>query len=245
MTSQPYVDTAIQSGIATITFFHPSHNSLPGDLLTKLVSALDKVGLDDSVRIVILQSGGNRTFCAGASFEELKAIRDETQGKNFFMGFANVINAMRRCPKFVIVRVQGKAVGGGVGLAAAGDYCLATQHASIRLSELAIGIGPFVIEPAVKRKIGLAATSELTISTDWRDASWAQQKGLFSQVFSDQETLDKAVRELAQKLTSFSLEAQLEMKKVLWKDTDSWDTLLPERAAISGRLAISAHRYLG
>jgi methylglutaconyl-CoA hydratase len=225
--------------VATITFFHPAHNSLPGDLLAKLTDALEQVSENEEVKVVLLQSAGNRTFCAGASFDELKAIRNEAQGKSFFMGFANVVNAIRRCSKFVIVRVQGKAVGGGVGLAAAADYCLATKYASVRLSELAIGIGPFVIEPAVSRKIGLAATAELTISTEWRDANWAQQKGLFAKVLPDQETLDTEVTALVDKLARFSLEAQQEMKQVLWKDTESWDTLLPERAAISGRLVLN------
>lgn len=239
MPQEPYVNTDIQEGIATITFFHPAHNALPGDLLHRIVRALDQVGAEEKVRVVVLKSGGDLTFCAGASFDELLAIRDKDQGKRFFMGFAGVINAMRRCPKLIIVRVQGKAVGGGVGIAAAADYCLATRHAAIRLSELAIGIGPFVIEPAVRRKIGLAATAELTVSTDWRDAAWAAQKGLYAQVLEDQVSLDQAVRALAQKLVSFNPDALREMKSVFWQGTASWDEILLERAAISGRLVLS------
>ncbi|HKK77934.1 MAG TPA: enoyl-CoA hydratase/isomerase family protein [Saprospiraceae bacterium] len=236
----PYVDTKVEAGIATITFFHPSHNALPGNLLERLVVALDQVAADTAVRVVILKSGGDRTFCAGASFDELLAIRDKDQGKRFFMGFASVINAMRRCPKLIIVRVQGKAVGGGVGIAAAADYCLATRYAAVRLSELAIGIGPFVIEPAVRRKIGLAAMAELTVSTNWRDAEWAAQKGLYAQVLEDQEKLDLEVDALARRLSSFHPAALEEMKAVFWKDTEDWDRILPARAATSGRLVLSA-----
>lgn len=235
----PYVNTDIQEGIATITFFHPAHNSLPADLLDQIVTALDRMSVEASVRVIVLQSGGGRTFCAGASFDELLAIRDKDQGKRFFMGFARVINAMRRCLKLIIVRVQGKAVGGGVGIAAAADYCLATRYAAIRLSELAIGIGPFVIEPAVSRKIGRAATVELTVSTDWRDAAWAAQKGLYAQVLDDQASLDQEVKALAHKLASFNPEALREMKSVFWQGTESWDEVLLERAAISGRLVLS------
>lgn len=234
-----YVATKIKEGIATVTFFHPGHNALPTALLDQLVVELEQAGADSEVRVVILRSAGNRTFCAGANFDELLAIKDEEQGKRFFMGFAAVLNAMRRCPKLIIVRVQGKAIGGGVGLAAAADYCLATRYAAIRLSELAIGIGPFVIEPAVRRKLGLAATTELTVSTDWRDADWAARKGLYAQVLDDQEALDQEVQALARRLASFNPEALREMKAVCWQGSEDWDRILPARAAISGRLVLS------
>jgi len=234
------VNTTIDNHIATITFEHPAHNSLPGKLLQQLQGAITHAGEDDSVRVVVLQSGGDRTFCAGASFDELQAIDDFMQGKRFFMGFAKVINAIRKCPKFVIGRVQGKAVGGGVGLAAATDYCLATKYASVKLSELAIGIGPFVIGPAVERKIGTAAFSQLAIhATDWQTAAWAKTQGLFADVFETTEELDKAVAQLAQNLATSSPEAMQELKKVLWQGTENWDTLLEERAAQSGRLVLS------
>lgn len=236
---QAYVSTTIREGIATLQFYHPSHNALPSDLLSQIVTALDEVGSQVEVKVVVLESGGDRTFCAGASFDELLAIRDKDQGKRFFMGFASVINAMRRCPKLIIVRVQGKAVGGGVGIAAAADYCLASRHAAIRLSELAIGIGPFVIEPALRRKLGLAATASLAVSTTWRSAEWALEKGLFDQVLEDQETLDQEVAALAYRLASFNPAALREMKAVFWEGTEDWDRILPARAATSGSLVLS------
>ena len=236
----PYVKTDKTDGIATIEFFHPAHNSLPGDILALLAEAITEAGEDPEVKVVILKSGGDRTFCAGASFKELVNIQDEAQGKVFFSGFANVINAMRKCPKFIIGRIQGKTVGGGVGLASATDFCMATKFAAIKLSELNVGIGPFVVGPAVERKLGLSGMSQIAIDANFfYPAEWARQKGLFAQVFESTEELDAAVQEMATKLCGYNPEAMKEMKKVFWAGTEHWDDLLAERAAISGRLVLS------
>ncbi|QXV65167.1 enoyl-CoA hydratase/isomerase family protein [Mucilaginibacter sp. 21P] len=227
-------------GIATISFFHPSQNSLPSYLLKQLAYAVEQAGRNASVRVIVLQSGGERTFCAGASFDELFEIKDKNTGASFFSGFANVINACRTCGKIIIARVQGKAVGGGVGLAAAADYCLATESASIKLSELAIGIGPFVISPVVIRKVGLAAFSQLTIrASDFQTAHWALEKGLFNEVYDDIPSLNEAVLSLSRKLASYNPGALAGLKQILWEGTENWDQLLAERAAISGELVLS------
>ena len=237
---QPYVTQTINNQIATIEFFHPAHNSLPGDLLTQLAETITKAGENDAIKVIILQSGGDRTFCAGASFTELISINDEKTGEVFFSGFANVINAMRKCPKFIIGRIQGKTVGGGVGLASAVDYCMATKYASIKLSELNVGIGPFVVGPAVERKLGLSGFSQIAIDANsFYDAEWARSKGLYMQVFDDIESLDKAVLAFAENLCAYNPEAMQEMKKVFWTGTENWDELLKERAKISGRLVLS------
>ncbi len=238
--NEAYVREEIQNGISTITFFHPAHNSLPGDILSELTRTITEAGNNDEIKVIILKSGGDRTFCAGASFKELISINDAETGRVFFAGFANVINAMRTCPKFIIGRVQGKAVGGGVGIASATDYCMATKYASIKLSELSIGIGPFVIEPAVERKVGLAAMSQLTIdASNFYDAEWAKQKGLYTNIYDTVEELDVAVQELAKNISTYNPMATREMKKILWKNTEDWDMLLAERAVISGRLVLS------
>ncbi len=227
-------------GIARITFSHPAQNSMPGHQLARLVAAIEEAGRDSAVKVIVLQSGGDRTYCAGASFDELAAIEDFETGKRFFMGFANVINAMRKCPKLIIGRVQGKCVGGGVGLAAATDYCMATKYASIRLSELAVGIGPFVVGPAVERKVGLSAMSQLAMNpNEWQTAEWAKQKGLFTEVFDTIEQLDAYIDHFSKQLAAFNPEAMAELKKIFWQGAEHWDTLLQERAAISGRLVLS------
>ena len=237
---QGTVTTTIKNDVAYIQFAHPAHNAMPGDQLGRLAQAIKEAGDNPEAKIIVLSSGGERTFCAGASFDELIAIQDIEKGKAFFMGFANVINAMRTCPKFIIGRVQGKAVGGGVGLASATDFCVGTQYASIKLSELAIGIGPFVVGPAVERKIGNAAFSAMSIdAADWRSAQWAKEKGLFAEVFDNTADMDKYISQLAQKLVNYNAEAMAELKKVFWVGTENWDTLLVERAAISGRLVLS------
>lgn len=236
----PYVNIEIENGVGTIEFFHPAHNSLPGDILAKLAQTITEAGENDKIKVIVVKSGGNRTFCAGASFKELININDAETGKVFFSGFANVINAMRKCPKFIIGRVQGKTVGGGVGLASATDYCMATQYASIKLSELNVGIGPFVVGPAVERKIGLSAMSQIAIDANsFYDATWARDKGLFTKVFEDTETLDNEVKAFAEHLCTYNPEAMREMKKAFWTGTEHWDTLLAERAVISGRLVLS------
>lgn len=237
---EAYVKQHIDKEIATIEFFHPAHNSLPGDILAKLAQTIKEAGENNAVTVVILKSGGDRTFCAGASFTELININDAKTGKVFFSGFANVINAMRTCPKFIIGRVQGKTVGGGVGLASATDYCMATKFASIKLSELNVGIGPFVVGPAVERKLGLSGMSQIAIdANNFYDAEWARAKGLFTKVFDTTEALDEAVQEFAENLCNYNPEAMREMKKIMWRGTEDWDTLLAERAAISGTLVLS------
>ena len=234
------VTTTIADGIATISFFHPAQNSLPAKLLDEVTAEIEKAGKNPDARIIILKSEGDRTFCAGASFDELLQIKDKKAGAEFFSGFAKAINACRKSPKIVIVRVQGKAVGGGVGLAAAADYCLATEAASIKLSELAIGIGPFVISPAVIRKMGLPAFSQLTIrAVDFQPADWAKEKGLYNEVYPDIKSMDEALDALAAKLASYHPNALSGLKQILWEGTANWDELLAERAAISGELVLS------
>jgi methylglutaconyl-CoA hydratase len=232
--------TINQNGIAIISFYHPAQNSLPAYLLDELIEGIVEAGNDKQTRVIVLKSEGERTFCAGASFEELLQIKDKQAGAEFFSGFARVINACRKSPKIIIARVQGKAVGGGVGLAAAADYCLATKAASIKLSELAIGIGPFVISPAVIRKIGLPAFSQLTIrAVDFQTAAWAKEKGLYNEVYEDIGSMDTALNALTLRLASYHLDALTGLKQILWEGTESWDELLAERAAISGELVLS------
>lgn len=234
------VNINIENGIGRITFFHPQSNSLPGELLRKLAEVIFSAGKNDDIKIIVLQSEGEKAFCAGASFDELMGIENFETGKYFFSGFAAVINAIRKAPKFVIARIQGKAVGGGVGLAAAADYSLAHDGAAIKLSELAVGIGPFVVGPAVERKIGKSAFTSLSINaTEWEDASWAKAKGLYADTFTSLADLDHAVNALAGKLAKSSPEAMAMLKKVFWEGTEDWDSLLMLRAEMSGKLVLS------
>lgn len=232
--------THIVNGIATVEFGHPASNSFPLELLDRLQKEFQKLGSDDSVNLILLRSEGEKAFCAGASFDELMGIGDLQQGKLFFSGFANVINAMRKSGKLIVGRIHGKTVGGGVGLAAACDYCFAAEQASIKLSELSIGIGPFVIAPAVERKMGVAALAELSLAPhEWKNAYWAQEKGLYARVFENIEELDKELDLFSEELASYNPEALSHMKKIFWKGTEDWDNLLQERAGISGELVLS------
>jgi methylglutaconyl-CoA hydratase len=231
---------SIEATIATIEFGHPASNSFPAQLLQELTKTIESLGQNPEVAVLVLKSQGTAAFCAGASFDELLAVTNATEGKAFFSGFAHLINAMRKCPKIIVGRVQGKAVGGGVGIAAACDYVLATQEANIKLSELAIGIGPFVIEPAVSRKIGKTALAELSLAAgEWKSAAWAKEKGLYANTFETIEKLDEALSILTRQLASYNPEALAEMKKILWEGTSHWDTLLLDRAAITGTLVLS------
>lgn len=234
------IETIINEKIATLQFFHPSSNSFPSRLLQELTNEINSLSKNENVSIIVLKSQGTGAFCAGASFDELLSVSNFEEGSLFFSGFANVINAMRKCPKLIIGRIHGKAVGGGVGLAAACDYSFATLQSEIKLSEIAIGIGPFVIEPAVSRKVGKIAMSEMTLTpTLWKTSKWAFEKGLYSELFETIEALDLRLEEYTKEASSYNNEALFEMKKVLWEGTNHWDTLLYERAAISGRLVLS------
>ena len=225
---------------AIIEFYHPKSNSLPSNLLKKLEEEIIKAGDDINIKAILIRSSGDKAFCAGASFDELLTIYDEESGKEFFNGFSNLINAIRKVPKFVIGEVQGKTVGGGVGLACSFDYCFATTDASVKLSELSIGIGPFVIAPAVERKIGISALSDLSIdANNWKDAQWAKEKGMFYKISQSKTEMQNASRELLESISGYSNDSISEMKKILWKGYDNWDTLLLENAKISGKLVLS------
>lgn len=232
--------TTIENKIATVTFGHPASNSFPSEQLQRLTDEINTLSNNANVTVIILKSEGEGAFCAGASFDELLAVSNLEQGAKFFSGFANVINAMRKCSKLIVGRIHGKAVGGGVGLAAACDYAMATTESAIKLSELAIGIGPFVIEPAVSRKIGKSALGEMTLAAhEWKNANWAQEKGLYAKVFETVSDLDTELENFTTKLAGYNPEALTDMKKILWEGTENWDTLLYERAGISGRLVLS------
>ncbi|HEY1020490.1 MAG TPA: enoyl-CoA hydratase/isomerase family protein [Sediminibacterium sp.] len=237
-----YVKIEREHGITTIEFFHPQSNSLPGKLLNTLAKDIHSEGLNPDTKVIILRSAGEKIFCAGASFDELAAISTAEEGYHFFSGFANVINAMRKAPQFIIARIHGKCIGGGVGLAASADYAIAVEGADIKLSELAVGIGPFVVGPAVERKLGLSAFSQLSIdATMWRSADWARRKGLFAELHADIAGMDDSITRLSTTLSHSSPQAMHEIKKVLWKGTENWDELLLERAGISGKLILSDH----
>ncbi|MBB4801214.1 methylglutaconyl-CoA hydratase [Flavobacterium nitrogenifigens] len=233
------LETSFQNTIATVEFGHPASNSFPRELLNKLTAEINSLSRNEDVSVIILKSQGEKTFCSGASFDELLKVENEEQGIEFFSGFAHLLNAMRNCDKMIIGRVQGKAVGGGVGIISACDYVFATPQSDIKLSELAIGIGPFVIEPAVSRKIGKTAMAQMTLAPhEWKSADWAFQKGLYS-VLASSEKLDEEVESFAQKLSSYNPEALYEMKKIIWEGTEQWESLLFERAAITGKLVLS------
>ena len=233
------VTCSITDGIASVSFYHPKSNSLPASVLRDIAGRITSAGQHPATRVVVIRSDGAGAFCAGASFDELKRIDSPEAGKEFFMGFARVMLAMRKCPKPIITRVQGKVVGGGVGIVAASDYVLAVPEAPVRLSELAVGIGPFVVGPAIERKIGKAAFSALALDADWRDAAWCAQHGLYTRVCDNIPALDQVLGTLSHKLATYNPDAITKLKQALWEGTDSWDTLLPERAAMSGTLVMS------
>lgn len=239
---ESYVKVEREHGIATIEFFHPQSNSLPGKILETLAQDIHGEGLNGDIKVIVLRSAGDKAFCAGASFDELMAIENEEQGLKFFSGFAHVINAMRKCPKFIIARIHGKCVGGGVGIAAAADYAIAAEGAEIKLSELALGIGPFVVGPSVERKLGVSAYTQLAIDAGlWRPADWARRKGLYAELHNEVAGMDDSIARLSTSLSHYNPDAMKELKKVMWRGTENWDELLKERAAISGRLVLSSY----
>ena len=233
------VESEIADGIATITFSHPKSNSLPGKLLAELAAEVTKAGQDASAKVIVLRSEGEGVFCSGASFAELQAIKDAEGGKRFFMGFVNLILAMIRAPKFVVARVHGKAVGGGVGIVSAADYAIATKDAGIKLSELAVGLGPFIVGLPIQKKIGMGPFSAMSIDADWRSAKWAKRHGLYAEVYSDVEALDEALALRVGMLASSNPQAMAKLKRVFWEGTENWPTQLDARATMSGTLVLS------
>ena len=238
---EAYVKSEFHNGVTTIEFFHQQSNSLPKKLLEELAQKIHGAGNDEDTKVILLRSAGEKAFCAGASFDELASIKTKEQGLEFFSGFAHVINAMRKCPQFIIARIHGKCVGGGVGIAAAADYSIATEAADVKLSELAVGIGPFVVGPVIERKTGASAFSQLAIDAGmWRNADWARRKGIYSELHTSNEAMDESIRRLVETLVHSNPQAMAELKKIFWKGTEHWDQLLIERAAISGKLVVSS-----
>mgnify|MGYP001810183500 CR=1 FL=1 len=233
------VTVTFDGAVATVSFFHPRGNSLPGALLRQLAAEITAVGARPDVRVIILRSEGTGPWCAGASFDELVSIATPEQGLEFFSGFSGVILAMTQVPQFVIARIHGKTAGGGVGLTAAADYAICTSRAAFRLSELAVGIGPFVVGPVIEKKIGTGAYAAMTVDADWRDATWAERHGLVAKVVADDAALDAAVSQLADTLARSNPQAMADLKRVFWSGTEHWPALLRERAAASGRLVLS------
>ncbi len=229
----------IAHGVARVTFSHPKSNSLPGPLLSDLASEFDALAKSNDVRVIILQSQGGATFCAGASFDEFKAIKTAAEGKEFFSGFARLVLAMIRCPQFVLGRVHGKAAGGGIGMIAACDYAFAMETASVRLSELALGIGPFIVGPVIEHRVGPGPFAAMAIDTEWRDAAWCERHGLFSRVFDTPHAMDAVLTSTATRLANSNPDAMARLKRVFWNGTEHWETLLFERASMSGELVLS------
>ena len=244
MTTEPndadgYVRSDVAAGVATISFFHPKSNSLPGNLLADLADAVTEAGANPDARVIVLRSDGDGPFCAGASFAELQAISDAESGKRFFMGFVNLILAMIRAPKFVVTRVHGKAVGGGVGIVSASDFAIASKSAALKLSELAVGLGPFIVGLPIQKKIGLGAFSAMAIDADWRDAEWGHRHGLYAELHPDISSLDAALAKRVEALASSNPDAMAQLKKIFWEGTEDWSKELDERAGMSGTLVLS------
>ena len=238
--SNANITLSINNKIATVTFYHPASNSFTSQMLIDLTNQFDDLSKNNLVNVIVLQSKGEGAFCAGASFDELVAITNFEEGKQFFSGFANVLNAMRKCSKLIVGRIHGKAVGGGVGLTSACDYVFATANADVKLSEIAIGIGPFVIEPAVSRKIGATAFSQLTLTPNtWQTANWANKNQLFTEIFETTSQLDQSLNKFVENLATYNPNALLEIKNMFWQNTSNWETLLIQRAEISGQLVLS------
>ena len=241
ITEAGHVTSKTANGVTTISFSHPKSNSLPASMLVQLARSVEIAGIDPETRVIVICSEGTGVFCAGASFSELQAVRDPAGGKKFFMGFARLIMTMVRCPKIIVARVHGKAVGGGVGIIAASDYAVATENASVRLSELAIGLGPFIVGPAIERKIGTGAFSAMAIDADWRDAHWAERHGLFAELCDDIPSLDDVVSKRVAMLAASNPEAMARLKSIFWKGTEDWPALLESRAEMSGTLVLSEY----
>lgn len=237
--AEGHVNVEVKEGVGTVEFFHPKGNSMPGVLLRRLAAEITELGANDEARVIVLRSGGTGPFCAGASFDELTRVSTPEEGREFFSGFSRVILAMIRAPKFVVTRVQGKAAGGAVGLIAASDYSIAASGAAAKLSELAVGIGPFIVGAVIEKKIGLAGFSAMAVDADWREAAWCERQGLYARVCENIFELDSAVSKLSATLAASNPEAMRELKRVFWEGTEHWDGLLDERARMSGRMVLS------
>ena len=235
---QPFVTSQIKNQISEITFGTPKSNSLPSEILEKLAQTILTEGAKPEVKAILLKSAGEKAFCAGASFDELLEINDLEASKKFFGGFAKVLNAMRTCGKIVVVRVQGKTTGGGVGIACAADYCFATKEASLALPELNLGIGPFVIGPYVERKIGKSQFTAMAIDADFRSANWAEQHNIYQSVSPTIAEMDSEIVQFLEKLASRSSDALALIKKVSWEGTEHFSELMPERILMSASLLL-------
>lgn len=233
-----FVRAELKNSVAEITFGTSKSNSLPGAILEKLAKTILEEGGKKEVKAILLKSEGEKAFCAGASFDELLEIAELETSKKFFGGFAKVLNAMRNCGKIVVVRVQGKTTGGGVGIACGADYCFATKHSALALTELNLGIGPFVIGPYVERKIGKSQFAAMAIDADFRSATWAEQHNIYHSVSDSIQEMDEKLDEFLLTLAGRSADALALIKKVSWEGTDHFYDLMPARIHMSASLIL-------
>lgn len=235
---QPFVTSQIENQISTITFGTPKSNSLPGEILEKLAKTILEEGAKPEVKIILLKSEGEKAFCAGASFDELLEIKDLETSKKFFGGFAKVLNAMRTCGKIVVVRVQGKTTGGGVGITCAADYCFATENASLALTEINLEIGPFVISPFVERKVGKSQMIAMSLDAEFRDANWAVQHNVYNKIFSTISEMDEEIEKFLNRLSTKNHKVLAKIKELSWEGTEHFGEILPEKINISANLVL-------
>lgn len=237
---QPTVHTQIENSIAKIQFYNPASNACDPSMLAQMVHAFNTLSANSQVKVILLSSKGNKAFCAGASITHLSELKDMKAATDFFSGFGRLILSMKNCNKIIVTSVQGKAVGGGVGIIAASDYVIATENSGLRLSELMIGIGPLVIAPAVIRKVGVAHFSQLSLKpSTWKDAKWGAAHGLFNELVTDGDSLENVTVDYCNSLASYSAQALSALKSVLWQGTEHWEELLYENAAKTATLSLS------
>ena len=233
-----FVNAQVLNQISHIEFGTSKSNSLPGEILELLAQTILSEAAKVDVKAIVLKSSGEKAFCAGASFDELLQIDELEISKKFFGGFAKVLNAMRTCGKLVIVRVQGKTTGGGVGIACGADYCFATKDSSLALTELNLGIGPFVIGPYVERKIGKSEFTAMAIDADFRSAQWAERNHIYHVVSDSIEEMDEKLTVFLDTLASRSADALALLKKVSWEGSEHFEKLMPERIQMSASLIL-------
>ncbi len=211
------IDIGFNGPVATVTLNRPdSHNAFNPEMIGAITAAFRSLGDNPVVRVIVL-TGRGRSFCAGADVGYMRETADYTFEENVADGQAifDLMQAVDSCPKAVVGRINGAAIGGGAGLTACCDIAIAVERAKFAFSEVRLGIVPAIISPFVVAKIGAANSREMFLTGERFLAPKALEIGLVQQVAADEAALDSAVQERVEQLLMAAPGAQADAKKLI------------------------------
>jgi methylglutaconyl-CoA hydratase len=222
MTGYEHLEVSAGDGVVTVTLDRPDvRNALSAGLITELTRCMREIAGREDVRAVILTGEGD-SFCAGADIGYMRQTASFSYEENLEDAgrLAALFESIAECPKPVVARIKGAAIGGGVGLVAAADVSVAEEGTIFAFSEVRLGISPATIAPFVLRKIGHSHARSLFLTGERFGAERAREIGLVHEVAPEGE-LDEVVQKKIGQITSGGPESLASTKRLLGELADA------------------------